>query len=89
MAPFDPLGVSWGALGVILVSFWEPFGGQNDAKNRQKSDPESEHFLDDFLKRFWHPWTLIFEVFVWSVCKNRMFHIYEILSVVGAILSSK
>ena len=44
---------------------------QNDAKNRQKSDPDSEHFLEDFLERFWHPWG-----FAWRVCKNLMFHIF-------------
>ena len=87
--PSDPLGVSWGGLGVILVPFWEYFGVQNGAKKHQKSDPESGHFPDHFLERFGHPGTLILEVFVWRICKNHMFHIFEILFVFGTILNSK
>ena len=102
-SPWGTLGAPWatlegfwgvwgspgGGLGVILEPFWEHFGVQNGAKKRQKSDPESGHFPDQFLQWFWHPRTLIFELFVWRVCKNHTFHIFVLWTVFGTILSSK
>ena len=77
VVPCDPLGVSWGSLGVILVSFWEHFGAQNGAKNHQKSDPESKPFLGDFLERFWHPSTLKSEHMARDVLQKSTFHLFS------------
>ena len=87
--PCDPLGVSWGALGVILVSFWEPLGAQNGANNLQKRDPESKHFLDDFLERFGHPSTLKSEHMAREVLQKSHFHHFQFLPVWGTIFASK
>ena len=71
------------------MSFWEHFGLQNGAKNRQKSDPESKHFLDDCLERFWHPSTLKSEHMARDVLQKSHFHPFQFLSVSGFIFDSK